>query len=193
MTPAKIREEIADYEALLEEPSVPADEKALAKEQIAELKKKLEAAEKKPAAKSDKPKKAEKPAGEKKETRGRKKKEKTEKPTPTCDELIEAWEKRREAAKKNARKAKTRSVMSTISDKVEGAVVKAIKNVDSDDLKKNPEKHFEKFDKLESSMKEFLTDFKSVLGDEYESKEVTEAVNAINELIKKLKDKYIKK
>ena len=93
MTNKEILEEIAEYEMLLKEDSVPADEKQMAREEIADLKSKL---------KEDKPVKA---ATEKTN------KAATEKPAKTtdkkdpynCDDLIKEAKERHEKAKKAAK------------------------------------------------------------------------------------------
>lgn len=195
-----IEKEIAEYEELLAEPSVPADEKDFARDEIKSLKEELA----KMQAKESKPEKKEaaapKPKEERKPREPKEPKAKAEKPAkkakkgdePSCDDLLKAWNERRSAAKKSAKKAKTRSVFAIIADKVEDAVTKAIKTVPASDIKADPQKAINRFEKLEASMQHFLQDFRTVLGDDYKASEVTDAVKHIEDLIKKLKTRYDK-
>jgi len=211
MSKAKIKqlkEDIADYKAVINSPSAQQDEKDFAKEELAEaeaelaaLEKEEEADEKEKPAPKAKPTKEPKPKAERKPREKREPKPKAEKPAkkemkageePSCDDLLKAWQERRRAAKKSAKKAKTRSVMSIIADKVEDAVAKAIKTMPASDIKANPERAINRFEKLESSMQKFLQDFRTVLGDDYKASEVSDAVKHIEDLIKKLKARYDK-
>lgn len=208
MSKAKIKqlkEDIADYKAVLASASAQQDEKDFAKEMLAEAEAELEKLEaEEEGEKEEKPKaKPEKEAKPAKERKPREKKAKAPRPEkkeapkkkkdePSCDDLLKAWQERRTAAKKAAKKAKTRSVMAMIADKVEDAVAKAIKTVPVSDIKKDPKRAINRFEKLETSMQEFLQDFRTVLGDEYKAAEVTSAVKHIEDLIKKLKARYDK-
>jgi hypothetical protein len=93
MTNKEILDEIAEYEELLKDASLPKDEQEMAKEEIAELKSKLK--EEKPAkAATEKTSKAatEKPA------------KTTDKKDPyNCDDLIKEAKERHEKAKKAAK------------------------------------------------------------------------------------------
>jgi hypothetical protein len=114
-----------------------------------------------------------------------------------CDYLTAEFIKRKEQAqsKKGTRK-KTKSVMAQVSTKIEQGVEKAIKTGISKQrptLKKNPQVFIGKVQKLETATKNFLTQLKEVLGNDYDAKEVTDTTNAIHKLIEDLKKKYAKK
>jgi hypothetical protein len=114
-----------------------------------------------------------------------------------CDYLTDEFIKRKEKAKsqKGTRK-KTKSVMEQVSTKIEQGVEKAIKTgiaKQKPTLKKNPKVFIGKVQKLETATKNFLTQLKDVLGDEYDAKEVADTTKSIQNLIDELKKKYDKK
>ncbi len=125
--------------------------------------------------------------------RGKKTKAKAEKKkaeTPDCNELERKFKERRAASKASAHKAKTKSVFAKVSDKVEGAVVQAIKSVPAADIKENPHEHISAFKELEKSAERFMRTFKAVVGDEYDAKEIEQMSKAISAEIEKAKKKY---
>ncbi len=203
MTKKELLEELEDYQYLLEQDGVDEDEKAMARKQMARVQKELDELEsedeggkktpptKKASAtkKEAAPKKAKAPKKEKAAAKPRSKADGT---MPSCDELISKWEERRASAKKAAKKAKTRSVFTSITEKVEAAVTKAIKSTSAEEIKKAPAKAIEKFEDLEESMKNFLHDFRKVLGKEYDGDDVEKAVKSIEQMIAGLKKKYQK-
>jgi hypothetical protein len=114
-----------------------------------------------------------------------------------CDYLTAEFIKRKEQAKsqKGTRK-KTKSVMEQVATKIEQGVEKAIKTGIAKQkpiLKKNPKVFIGKVQKLETATKNFLTQLKDVLGNDYDAKEVTDTANAIQKLIEDLKKKYVQK
>jgi len=114
-----------------------------------------------------------------------------------CDYLTAEFIKRKEQAKKNkSSRKKTKSVMAQVSTKIEQGVEKAIKTGVSKQMptiKKNPQVFIGKVQKLETATKNFLTQLKDVLGNEFDAKEVTDTTKAIHKLIEDLKKKYTKK
>jgi hypothetical protein len=114
-----------------------------------------------------------------------------------CDYLTAEFVKRKEQAKKNkVTRKKTKSVMAQVSTKIEQGVEKAIKTgiaKQKPTLKKNPQVFIGKVQKLETATKNFLTQLKEVLGNDYDAKEVTDTTKAIHKLIEDLKKKYAKK
>jgi hypothetical protein len=114
-----------------------------------------------------------------------------------CDYLTAEFVKRKEQASKNkATRKKTKSVMAQVSTKIEQGVEKAIKTgiaKQKPTLKKNPQVFIGKVQKLETATKNFLTQLKEVLGNDYDAKEVTDTTKAIHKLIEDLKKKYAKK
>lgn len=204
---ADIEKEIKEYEDILDNASVPQDEKDFAKDEIADLKKELEKLGKQKAGNihvvrptPDAPKKQEffRESGGKKNTEPKPSKKKEKRPhkkdkdTPSCDELIAAYEERQAQVKKSARKAKSRSVFSIIADKVQGAVSKAFKSVPHEEFKADPKGTIKDFEKLEAAATGFLESFKAILGDEYESAEVKTFESELGKLIASLKKKYAK-
>lgn len=169
---------------------VPAD--AIKKEEAAKPTEKKEA----PAKKEAKPKK-EKKAKAKKE-----KKQKEKKPAVklkvgekeiseiSAAECLEQWRKRREAAKKSARKAKTTSVFSRITDKIESAVEAAIKNTPASEIKKDPEKYINRWEVIGRETKNFLQNFKVWLKEDYDEGDVKEFTKHFDDFISSLKKKY---
>ena len=197
MTKKELLEELEDYQYLLEQDGVDEDEKAMARKQMARVQKELDELESEdeggkktpPTKKASATKKAKAPKKEKAAAKPRSKADGT---MPSCDELISKWEERRASAKKAAKKAKTRSVFTSITEKVEAAVTKAIKSTSAVEIKKAPAKAIEKFEDLEESMKNFLHDFRKVLGKEYDGDDVEKAVKSIEQMIAGLKKKYQK-
>ena len=114
-----------------------------------------------------------------------------------CDYLTDEFVKRKEQAKVNkVSRKKTKSVMAQVSTKIEQGVEKAIKtgvSKQKPSLKKNPQVFIGKVEKLETATKNFLTQLKEVLGNDYDAKEVTETAKAIQKMIADLKNKYSKK
>jgi hypothetical protein len=112
-----------------------------------------------------------------------------------CDYLLGNFKKRQDdAAKRKAagKKTKTASVMSKVSDKIEKGVEQAIKSgvkAQATEISKDPSKFLGKVEKLKTSTQSFLKDLKEVMGSEYDSKEVTDTVKAINGLIGELKER----
>ena len=112
---------------------------------------------------------------------------------PGCDELLKRFNDRREAAKKSQRKAKTTPVFTKISSDVVDAVEKAINNVDANDIKGDPKINIAKFEVLKTAAENFLKAFKSVLGDDYSTKDSEKEIKELEDLISKLENKYLKK
>lgn len=114
-----------------------------------------------------------------------------------CDYLTAEFVKRKEKAKENkGNRKKTKSVMALVSSKIEAGVEKAIKTGISNQkpsLAKNPKVFIGKVEKLETATKNFLTQLKEVLGNDYDAKEVTETAKSIQKMIDDLKNKYAKK
>lgn len=114
-----------------------------------------------------------------------------------CDYLTDEFVKRKEQAKsKKGSRKKTKSVMEQVSTKIEQGVQKAIKTGISKqipNLKKNPQVFIGKVQKLETATKNFLTQLKEVLGNDYDAKEVTDTAKVIHQMIEDLKNKYSKK
>lgn len=109
-----------------------------------------------------------------------------------CDYLLNQFKQRREKSKSSGKKKKTTSVMSRVSSNIEKGITQAIKGGlkdKKDEIEKNPKKFINKVEKLETSTKSFLQDLKSVMGSEYDSKEVTSTVKSINDMIDELKKK----
>lgn len=114
-----------------------------------------------------------------------------------CDYLTAEFVKRKEKAKESkGNRKKTKSVMALVSSKIEAGVEKAIKTGISNQkpsLTKNPKVFIGKVEKLETATKNFLTQLKEVLGNDYDAKEVTETAKSIQKMIDDLKNKYTKK
>lgn len=186
---SEIENEIAEYEELIKDASVPMDEKDFAKDEIKLLKAELELqkqyfnklkVKKTPPATTKAPKQT--PA------------KKTAKDAlPSCDELQEAWEKRKAAAVKANKKHKTVSISEKIGTDVAHAVKKIVNNIPAADIKDNPEKYIEKFKKVETATSEFLNSLKSLLGDDFDKKELLEPFEEIiGKFIENVKKKYTK-
>ena len=208
-----VSKQISVLEKALASPAMPENMKAAMQKHLDELKAKmekkpLEAAPKKDVVPKVVPKEKKKrgrPAKEETKKEGAKKehkeaakkvvvdgKEISSSDADYCEKLLTAWAGRREKAKQSAKKHKTTPVFERITAKVEQAVTQAINTIPAKELAANPGRHIKSFEKLESSMKEFLQDFKVVVGDAYDSKDVVEAVAGINDLIGKLKKKFAK-
>jgi hypothetical protein len=217
---AEIQSKINKLQALIDNPNTPENDKKNFQDAIKKFKDKLttekkeepkkeepkpNASVKKPIVKS-KPKKTVK-TDEKKVPKGvqmvsKKKfvidgKEMDVDSKEFCDYLTDEFIKRKEQAKKNkGTRKKTKSVMASVSDKIEKGVETAIKKGISSNkpiLQKNPKVFIGKVQKLETATKNFLTQLKEVLGSEYDAKEVTETTKAIHKLIEDLKKKFDKK
>lgn len=187
---AKIKAEIAEYEALLNDASVPQDEKDFAKEEIADLKKQLE----KSGGKSPKPKKSPKEKKVKKPakpvvTYKHKGKSIKELSKLECDELIKEIKARRESAAKSSNKSKSKPVIEKVAGNVAKAVKQAVENVPANEIDKA---EINKFKRIEKAAEAFVTEMKSILGDDFNKKAVKDEFAEITSLIEKLRKKYAK-
>lgn len=109
MTEKEIKAEIAEFESLLNDADVPADEKEMAREEIADLKAQLKKLESKPAKK----KPAQKKATPKTTVKAAKDVD------PDCDDLLDQYNKRKERSKKSAKKAAKTSEAQKVKKAVE--------------------------------------------------------------------------
>lgn len=113
-----------------------------------------------------------------------------------CDYLLKKFKERRNKAKSSSTKKKTPSVMERIASSIERTVTQALKtNVKDNDAEytKNPTFFLKRVNQLETATKNFLHSMKDVLGDEYDESEVSDAIKSIEELSKKIIEKYKKK
>lgn len=202
----EIETEIAEYRTLIADKSVPQDEKDFAEGEIKDLEKELAGLKDKdkPEAKAPATPKEKKSTKEKKapEVKAKAKaphpakakaaaKEKSEQ--PTCEELEKMWEKRRTQAKKSAKKQKTTSVSEQIGSKMASTVGKVIDDIDIKDIKKNPTKYINAFDKVEEAFKSAMKELKPLLGDDFDEKELTQPFEEIIGKFKtQIKTKYNK-
>lgn len=120
-----------------------------------------------------------------------------------CDVMIAAFNERREKAKKQAKKSKTKSVFEKAADKVESTIVSAVKETfqdNKDKIMKQPDQYFAKVKKVQAAGEDFLESFKELVGSEFDRKEInsftktiTDAVNGLKKEIEKvLKEKESK-
>jgi len=110
---------------------------------------------------------------------------------PSCDELAKKWEERKAAAKKANKAHKTVSISERIGTDIAHAVKKIVDNVPVADIKAAPTKYIEKFKKVETTTKEFLDSLKSLLGDDFDRKELLEPFEQIiGKFIANVKKKY---
>lgn len=199
---AKIKAEIAEYKELLNDSTVPQDEKDFAKEEIKDLEAQLAklgkkepkkaAAKKSPKApKKAKKVKAAKVAKPKKEKlvstyKGKKFTELDEK---DCEELLADIKARRAKALDSSAKSKSKPVIDKVAANVATAVKQAIDNVPAADIDKAK---IEKFKKLEAAAKNFMAEMKSILGEDYDKESVQDEFKQITDLIEALRKKYTK-
>ena len=117
--------------------------------------------------------------------------------------MIAAFNERREKAKKQAKKSKTKSVFEKAADKVESTIVSAVKETfqdNKDKIMKQPDQYFAKVKKVQAAGEDFLESFKELVGSEFDRKEInsftktiTDAVNGLKKEIEKvLKEKESK-
>lgn len=115
-----------------------------------------------------------------------------------CDYLLAEFKERRikaEEKKAKNKKTKTKSVMTKVTDNIEKGITQAIKEsvkTNKAKIEKNPREFFGKVKKLEVATKSFLNSLKSVLGKEFDGKEVTSTVKGIQDLVNELKKKVEK-
>ncbi|HRG38747.1 MAG TPA: hypothetical protein PK289_09460 [Bacteroidia bacterium] len=199
---AKIKAEIEEYKALLDDSTVPQDEKDFAKEEIKDLEAQLSKLGKKEPKKSA-PKKAKKAPKKAKKVKAAKtpkpKKEKmvgtykgkklTDLDEKECDELLADIRTRREKATKSSAKSKSKPVVEKVAANVATAVKQAIDNVPAADIDKAK---IEKFKKLEVAAKHFMDEMKSILGEDFDKESVKDEFKQITDLIEALRKKYTK-
>jgi hypothetical protein len=188
---AKIKAEIAEYEALIADSTVPQDEKDFAREEIAELKKQLgkygaKAPTKKvKKTKAKKDKKPAKPATTY-QYKGKSIKDLSE---MECDELLAEIKARREKATKSSEKSKSKPVIEKVAANVAKAVKQAVENVPAKDIDKT---EIAKFKRIEKAAEAFVTEMKSILGADFDKESVKDEFAEITKLIESLRKKYAK-
>jgi hypothetical protein len=111
--------------------------------------------------------------------------------TLSCEELYAAV--RESHKKRTATGKKSKPVIEKVALGVHHAVKAAVKNISTKDLENHPTETINKIEKLKKSASEFLNDFKGLLGADYDKSEVKQEVEALEQLIEKLKEKYITK
>ena len=188
---AKIKAEIAEYEALIADSTVPQDEKDFAREEIAELKKQLgKSGAKAPAkkVKKTKPKKDKKPAkpATTYQYKGKSDKDLSE---MECNELLAEIKARREKATKSSEKSKSKPVIEKVAADVAKAVKQAVENVPAKDIDKT---EIAKFKRIEKAAEAFVTEMKSILGADFDKESVKDEFAEITKLIESLRKKYAK-
>lgn len=108
-----------------------------------------------------------------------------------CDYLLAEFKERRiKAEERKSKKKKTKSVMAKVSDNIEKGISQAIKEsvkTNKAKIQRNPREFFGKVKKLETATRSFLNSLKSVLGKEFEQKEVTSTIKGIKDLVEELK------
>lgn len=113
-----------------------------------------------------------------------------------CDYLLAEFKERRSKAEaRKSEKKKTKSVMAKVSDNIEKGISQAIKESVKNNkakIEKNPREFFGKVKKLETATRTFLNSLKSVLGNEFDGKEVTSTIKGIQDLVNELKKKVEK-
>jgi len=109
----------------------------------------------------------------------------------SCEELYAAV--RDSHKKRTSTGKKTKPAIEKVALGVHSAVKAAVKNISEKDLEKHPKETINKIEKLKKSASEFLNDFKDLLGSDYDKAEVKQEVEALEQLIEKLKEKYITK
>ena len=107
-----------------------------------------------------------------------------------CKKLLAAVNQQRSSRKKAAKKYRSEPVFKTMTSNVARTVVKAMKTVDAATLKKNPDKKIEQFKALKTSFAEFMRSFKTILGEDYDASDIKESMQAIDEHIKKVEEKF---
>jgi hypothetical protein len=209
----KIEKEIAEMQALIDDASVPPDEKEFAKGEIADLKAKLaelEKEEKKEEKAEEKKEKQEAKAEEKKEKKERKKREKkpkaekketarerakkrkeAKKPKepakePDCDDLIKQYRERRSKAKERAGK-RDKAVTKVIGDTMLKAVKKSISY-----NKQRGKVDVDEFRELGNQVVKLLQQFKKVLTGKVETRFIKTFKNELNEILKEIEKKQDK-
>lgn len=107
-----------------------------------------------------------------------------------CDAILESFKERREKAKKQAKKAKTKSVFEKAADKVESTIVSAVKETfaeNKEKIVKQPDQYFAKIQKVQAAGQEFLESFKDLVGSEFDRKEITDFTKTIKDAVEGLK------
>ncbi len=110
----------------------------------------------------------------------------------TCEELEAFYAARKAKQAKSEKKSKTRPIMEKIVNNVANATKHAIENIAAEDIKKNPKKFIDKFEKAEKAGEAFVASLKDILGEDYDKSEVHEGMEKVIILIKGLKEKYAK-
>ncbi len=107
-----------------------------------------------------------------------------------CDELRRAVRERRDKAAKSEKKSKSKPIIEKVAANVATAVKQAVKNVSAEDIKANPKKEINKFERIEKAAKAFLAEMRSILGEDYDKDSIDDEFKDIKDLIKELKKKY---
>lgn len=196
-TVADLKEQLAKAERQLAS-AKEKDEVDFATKKVNRIKKELEELEKsgggeKPAATTSKAK-TEKPAAKKEEkakpaTKKAEKKERKSKyaDLPSCDELQEAFLKRREQREKSQKKYKTKSAVNRAAGNLATATKQVAKDIEVPDNKKEANTVISKIEKLKTHIMAAVDLMEELSGDETTKKEVHEILAPLDEKLKKIR------
>lgn len=194
-TVAELKEQLAKAERQLSS-AKEKDEVDFATKKVNRIKGELEAlekkAEEKPAAEKPKaekkpaPKKEEKPKAEKK-TEAKPARKSKYADLPSCDELQEAFLKRREQREKSQKKYKTKSAVNRAAGNLATATKQVAKDIEVPDNKKEANTVISKIEKLKTHLMQVVDLLEELSGDETTKKEVHEILAPLDEKLKKIR------
>jgi hypothetical protein len=107
-----------------------------------------------------------------------------------CDELIDAVRKRREKQAKSEKKSKSKPVIEKVAKNVVQAAKQVINNIPAADIKDDAKGEINKMEKLEALTRKYLSDMRSILGEDYDKETIDGEMKDLHKIIVDLKKKY---
>ncbi len=186
-----MKKQLGDLEQQLKDYKEPTPEKSEPKNIPVKKTEKVKIPKKVVEKKVEKVSKPVKKASAKKESTEKKSSKSKGEPEVSCDELMDAYNKRKKSHDKAAKQYATTSVSEKIGNNLASAVSKAISNIDNDDIKKSPKKYIAKFELIEKETKAFISKLKPILGEDFDKEDILSPLEeVITKHIENLKKKY---
>lgn len=107
-----------------------------------------------------------------------------------CEEMRKEVESRRKKQAKSEKKSKSRPVIEKVAANVVTGAKQVIKNISAADIKDDPKKEIAKMEKLEATTRKYLSEMRSILGEDYDKETIDGEIKDLHKVIVDLKKKY---
>ncbi len=107
-----------------------------------------------------------------------------------CEEMRKAVEERRKKAAKSEKKSKSRPIIEKVAANVVTGAKQIINNIPVADIKEDPAGEIKKMERLEAATRKYLTETRSILGEDYDRDTIDGELKDLHKIITDLKKKY---